>query len=632
MPWAGTDHRPLRLGGAGSDSGKGKRLALVIGCGDYSGTHEFPRSTGGASAEAIHETLVGRVGVAPEDAVLLADCDGPDARPPTLAAVRSALGGVLDRARPEDTVFVYFAGHALRALGRTYLETRESREADPAGTAIDTEWLHSTVRASKAGIKVVWLDACFAGLPALRPEIQAGEYTLTACAAEEICVELAGKFNLMTYFLVQGLCAGGSEPALGVSWKQLATFVRRRTAEAARAMGVLQEPEVLGPPGSDFRLVAPGTPPIQPRSPALARILGTPPDAVVPLALRWEDQLRDLPGRVHADLPYGAYPPLPFGERSKAFARWTDHVGRILDQELAGRPGLAGWRCDATRIEGLGASRDLATFFAMRGLSLLPDWSLAYEGEAVFFEEPESLPPSSFILSRHGPRASTYWAGMAVVPAKIGAFLVTGWARLDRKRRGGTRAVVFDCSALPAVVSPEIESRTLERLRDLAREFLAAWERRAHAVPADDGPTADAFSGVAPSGSASPGEFEAVARRWEGDDRLGPLVMALRRCYLEARVPEDLDRELAGSDPALVRELERESGIGLMQWVVWLRLAKACRLLATSTHRGEEIALLAGYQSAAAFASQFAAFLGCSPESWRSGHYPSLRSERYCER
>ncbi|MBM3273652.1 MAG: hypothetical protein FJZ00_00760, partial [Candidatus Sericytochromatia bacterium] len=96
-----------------------------------------------------------------------------------------------------------------------------------------------------------------------------------------------------------------------------------------------------------------------------------------------------------------------------ALDAWVSAIREALADEIPDYPGLRGWTCEAVRVEGLGASRDLGELFLASDLTLAPEWALFPEGDAVFFEEPESFPASTFLLTRHGPGRSAYWAGTA---------------------------------------------------------------------------------------------------------------------------------------------------------------------------------------------------------------------------
>lgn len=80
-------------------------------------------------------------------------------------AVVDSIKAILSRAKPQDVVLCYFAGHGLLDKNNDYyLATHEMDFANPAANGIDIRKLNEAVAASPARKKMIMIDACHSGL------------------------------------------------------------------------------------------------------------------------------------------------------------------------------------------------------------------------------------------------------------------------------------------------------------------------------------------------------------------------------------------------------------------------------------------------------------------------------------
>jgi len=141
-----------------------KRWAALIGIQDYDDPALARLPFPAADATLLRDTLVKRYSVPANQALLLTDA--------SLVRIRQELGGLLDRLQPEDSLVVYFAGHALRdADGAVYLAPKESNRGQIATTGMSLQGLVDRLESCRAQQKLLLLDACQAA-PGLSNEQQ----------------------------------------------------------------------------------------------------------------------------------------------------------------------------------------------------------------------------------------------------------------------------------------------------------------------------------------------------------------------------------------------------------------------------------------------------------------------------
>lgn len=132
------------------------RWAVLIGIQDYDdaslGRLEFPV----ADATVLHEMLVKRDRVPPNQALLLTN--------ESQVRLRQGISNFLDRIQPDQRLLVYFVGHAYQDADKTvYLAPKDFKKDQAAATGLSLQWLVDAMEECKAKEKILLLDACHAG-------------------------------------------------------------------------------------------------------------------------------------------------------------------------------------------------------------------------------------------------------------------------------------------------------------------------------------------------------------------------------------------------------------------------------------------------------------------------------------
>jgi len=135
------------------------QFAVLIGCETY-GDESLPKiEYAAADVAAIGEALA-RHGFAPTDQTILVDAKA------SKSVVESRLRKVLRAATADDTVYLYFVGHAFALDGASYLACGDTTVDDLADTSLALDSLATEIQRSAAGKLVLFLDASSASLVA----------------------------------------------------------------------------------------------------------------------------------------------------------------------------------------------------------------------------------------------------------------------------------------------------------------------------------------------------------------------------------------------------------------------------------------------------------------------------------
>jgi hypothetical protein len=204
--------------------------ALVIGVGrhQYSPYLDVPITA--ADAKAVAETLQdGSVCGYPAAQVTLLDNKGA-----SKGGILTALGELAERAKPEETVFLYYCGHgALGTDGNYYLVSHDAKLKGARvvkDTGVSESELISQLRAIPARRVLMVFNACFSGniSPTLAIEDQGldaeslsedtseallgtgeGRVIITACREDQRSYIGSGPLTIFTQALVDGLKGKG---------------------------------------------------------------------------------------------------------------------------------------------------------------------------------------------------------------------------------------------------------------------------------------------------------------------------------------------------------------------------------------------------------------------------------------
>ncbi len=161
-----------------------KRVALLVGVGDYIDPNMRDLEGPPHDVAALRDVLVRRWGVAPQDVKTLTDHDA------TRANIMSELTALSRRSGANDEVIVYFSGHGTSALDSTAriplphgsgafvpADFKLVAGADASGLIVGRTDMVPVFKALEAGGRRMWVisDSCYSGRQVRSAAFQAGE-------------------------------------------------------------------------------------------------------------------------------------------------------------------------------------------------------------------------------------------------------------------------------------------------------------------------------------------------------------------------------------------------------------------------------------------------------------------------
>jgi hypothetical protein len=193
---------------------------------------------------------------------------------PDKARIRAAFDAAA-RARPDDVLFVYLAGHGVVSGDDTYAyltaDARSLFEVDAAASVTSVE-LVDWIKRSKALKQVMVLDTCAAGAIAdellsargvpgdqiraiERLQSRTGFHVLMGSAADRLSYE-ATQFGrgLLTHALLQGLYGAALRDGEYMDVSRWFQYAVDEVPALARQLGGVQQPLVAAPQGASFDL------------------------------------------------------------------------------------------------------------------------------------------------------------------------------------------------------------------------------------------------------------------------------------------------------------------------------------------------------------------------------------------
>ena len=252
--------------------GAGRRLALIVGISDYA-DDSIDLEYAHRDAQALYRLLTsadqGPAAFKPEDVMLLVDEQA------TVANINIGLRQFLQKAREDDFVLIFFAGHGVpdpNRLKNLYLLAHDTSPGDIAGTGLLAKNVRETISEIPARQVVLLADSCHsAGIGApdsirsltVNPIHQAfldrtrhasaGMAILTASEAAQVSVEgeqWAGH-GVFTYFLLKGLKGEADENDDGiVALGEIMEYVRERVRSETKS----EQIPAIGPTSFDREL------------------------------------------------------------------------------------------------------------------------------------------------------------------------------------------------------------------------------------------------------------------------------------------------------------------------------------------------------------------------------------------
>jgi uncharacterized caspase-like protein len=243
----------------------GARHGLVVGIETYHDPRLNLRCAR-ADATAMYQLMVDpECGVfPPENVRLLLDAEATkDKLWRALAGFRRSLG-------ENDTLWIYYAGHAAQEGSSCYWVTHDADVDDLYGTALANDQIAKVLGDIAATRLLVFLDCCHAAAAVqknptrsvLAPEEAFAAYqgkgrlTLSASDGKEKSVELADVgHGAFTYFLTKGLLGEADLDGDGVvTAAELWNYLRRQVTDASTRAGNRQTPILMGEMSHDLAL------------------------------------------------------------------------------------------------------------------------------------------------------------------------------------------------------------------------------------------------------------------------------------------------------------------------------------------------------------------------------------------
>jgi len=178
----------------------------------------------------------------------------------TLARIESEIKALVRRAKPEDVVIIYLAGHGKAVEGDYHFIPADfvydSDQAYKRGATLSHQNLEAMLVNLGAGKRLLILDTCGSGAAiAARPGGEekdaiarlmrsTGRYILAAASPQGKALEDGEKgHGIYSYALMEGLAGGADPKNTGrIEVDELASYVARRVPQLTERYGYLQRP------------------------------------------------------------------------------------------------------------------------------------------------------------------------------------------------------------------------------------------------------------------------------------------------------------------------------------------------------------------------------------------------------
>jgi len=245
------------------------KKALVIAVEDYQDPHIKPVTFAKADAEAFAAVLESH-GLEKRDIWPLINQGA------TQGILRSKLRLFTASLDPEDTAFVFYAGHGFADQNKNYLTCHDSQVPDLVGTSISMQSVFDGLRKSAAKHVIMFFDSCHSGL--VLDESMRGIYSdlseeelddffsesksrlcFTACRSDEVSRSNATLgHGIWTYHLIEAFAANApeaTEKASLITPTSLQNYLSssvKRTLRRLYTTPVIQTPWLAGGLSRDF--------------------------------------------------------------------------------------------------------------------------------------------------------------------------------------------------------------------------------------------------------------------------------------------------------------------------------------------------------------------------------------------
>lgn len=255
-------------------SATSQKRALLIGVGSYYDTALNPLPNAVNDTWALRDALVQAPNGFPEQNVVTMTNDAPALeRRPTRSNILAVFETWIERAGPEDTFLLFFAGHGVVSGGSLYLMPGDGRMTLVEDTGIAYTEIESKMKALRIKRSVVVLDTCHSGggrgiaeemTADMAKDIEEHSHvqlTFASCKVNERSYEFPEKkHSVFTWFLLEGMKGAADTDHNGsVSLSELTTYTTEAVRQWAKAKGMDQTPRAWGSLSGD--LILGGVPP-----------------------------------------------------------------------------------------------------------------------------------------------------------------------------------------------------------------------------------------------------------------------------------------------------------------------------------------------------------------------------------
>lgn len=243
--------------GAGGETFRGKRWAVIVGISDYRDPNIPDLNYADRDAQAMYDFFrsaeAGLGGIPEENMRLLLNGDA------TQRNIRSAMFTFLQQSTPDDVIYIYIAGHGMpdpQRLHNLYILAHDTELADLPATGVPMADVNQAISTAYARNKVLITDACHsAGVgaqgtrnvninsinAAFLDHINSstgGFVAFTASESTQLSNEgpqWGGGHGVFTYYLLEGMRGAADEDGDGVvTLGELMEFVRDRVRRETR--------------------------------------------------------------------------------------------------------------------------------------------------------------------------------------------------------------------------------------------------------------------------------------------------------------------------------------------------------------------------------------------------------------
>lgn len=243
----------------------GKRYAVLIGVNEYIDPVISPLKYCSQDAQKLYDQL-SKSGYEKNDIYLITQENKAVKGQPFKHVILNTLDVILGQLNPKDTILISMSGHGLETNGKTFFCPMDTKLDNLEGSTIDISSVFEKLHASKAGFKLMIVDACRERISETR-SLASGRRSLVnsilsppkgivlmqSCSDGEFSYELEGiGQGVFSYYLVDGLKGNADANGDGtITFSELQEYVTTQTQRR-----VLKDKAAKQVPSLTFREVS----------------------------------------------------------------------------------------------------------------------------------------------------------------------------------------------------------------------------------------------------------------------------------------------------------------------------------------------------------------------------------------